>query len=182
VRELTPISLPLGAGVGPVLPGAIMSPKRLALSEGTYSLDDKGLPYLAGERRVSVYAVDAHRMSSVTDSFRRKRGQIPKGSAGVVYVNVDVDHVLEQDLGFYMEMAQGAVRAALATPPGSPQIGAVVLITTPILVPVGKQGGEEVRVPARRCYLVRNPRGTLPEGFTVPGAAPRAAADDQAAG
>jgi len=182
VRELTPVSLPPGAGVGPVLPAVIMSPKRLAFSEGTYSLDERGQPYIAGEKRVSVYAVDSHRMSSVTDSVRRKRGQIPKGSGGVVYVNLDVSHVLEQDLGLYMQMAQGAVRSALTTPPGNPQIGAVVLMTTPILVPVGREGGEEARVSARTCYLVRNPHGTLPDGFTIPEAVPPAAPDDKASG
>jgi hypothetical protein len=171
VRELTPISLPPGAGVGPALPDAIMSPKRMALSEGTLELDDKGQPYLVNEKRVSVYAVDAHRMSSVIDSLRQKLGQIPRGSAGIVYVTVDVEHVLERDLGLYMQMARGAVHAALGTPPGNPQIGAVVLMTTPILVPVRKEKGEVVRVPARQCYLVRNPDGTLPSGFTLPGAA-----------
>jgi hypothetical protein len=130
-----------------------------------------------------VYAVDAHRMSSVIDSLRQKLGQIPRGSAGIVYVTVDVEHVLERDLGLYMQMARGAVHAALGTPPGNPQIGAVVLMTTPILVPVRKEKGEVVRVPARQCYLVRNPDGTLPSGFIIPGAAESdTGADEPAAG
>jgi hypothetical protein len=176
VRELTRMELPPGGGVGPILPDAIMSPmspKRLAFAEGTYSLDEKGQPYLAGEKRVSVYVIDSHRMSSVIDSFKRKRGQIAKESSGVVYVNVDVSHVAEGDVDLYMNMAQGAVLAALTTPPGNPQIGAVILVTTPTPVPVADGEGKVVRVRGRRFFLVRNPHGTLPDGFIIPGAAPQ---------
>jgi hypothetical protein len=179
VRELTRIDLPQVAGVGVVLPDGIMSPdpnKRLALAEGTYDLDERGQPYLAGEKRVSVYVIDSHRMSSVVDSFMRKRGQIPKDSSGVVYVSVDVTQVAEGDVDLYMQMAQQAILAALTTPPGNPQIGAVVLVTTPVPVPVSDGQGNVRRVVGRRFFLVRNPNSPLPNGFPFPGAAPPQAA------
>jgi len=156
-----------------------MSPKRLALAEGTYSVDQEGRPYIAGEKRVSVYVIDSHRMSSVADSFRDKRGQIPKGSTGVVYVNLDVSHVAEGDVDLYMQMARNAVQAAVTTPPGNPQIGAVILMTTPIPIPV-ELGGQVVRALGRKSFLVKNPYGTLPERFIIPGAAPAQEPDPKA--
>ncbi len=175
VRELTRIELPSGTSVGPILPDAIMSPmspKRLALAEGTYSVDQEGRPYITGEKRVSVYVIDSHRMASVADSFRDKRGQIPKEGSGVVYVNLDVSHVVEGDVDLYMQMAQGAVREALTTPPGNPQIAAVILMTTPTPLPVVLENGQVVKVLGRRYFLVRNPDGAIPEGFIIPGSAP----------
>ncbi len=179
VRELTPMPSPPD-GVAVTIPATLLSPKRLALSEGTYAMDEQGRPYIAGEKRVAVYVIDSHRMTSVADSFRDKQGQIPKGSSGVVYVNLDVSHVAEGDVDLYMQMARNAVQAALTTPPGNPQIGAVILMTTLIPVPVQLESGQVVRALGRKSFLVKNPQGRLSENFIIPGAAPPQAPDQKA--
>ena len=81
---------------------------------------------------------------------------------------MDVSHVAEGDVDLYMQIAQKAVQVALITPPGNPQIRAVVLMTTPILLPGKFADGTEVRVRGRRSLLVSN--GVLPEGLIIPGA------------
>jgi hypothetical protein len=172
IRELTPILPPPGGGVGVAIPASILSPKRLALSEGTYAVDAKGQPYIAGEKRAAVYTIDSHRMSSVIDSLRRKLGQIPKDSSGLVYMNLDVSHVAEGDVDLYMQSAQNAVHAALTTPPGNPQIGAVILMTSPIPLALKLEDGTVVRVLGRKSFLVRNPDGASPQGLIIPGAPP----------
>jgi hypothetical protein len=116
-----------------------------------------------------VYVIDAHKMTSVIDSFRHKQGQIPKSDSGVVYIDLDVSNVAVADVELYMHIAQNAIQAALATPPGSPQIGAVVLMSTPSQVPVVLADGTVIPVLNRRCSLIQNPHGTLPLGFTIPG-------------
>jgi hypothetical protein len=172
VREVTPVPLPQSGGVGVAIPVTLLSPKRLALSEGTYATDAEGRPYIAGEKRAAVYVIDSHRMTSVVDSFRSKRGQIPKDGSGLVYVNLDVSHVAEGDVGLYMQMARNALQAALATPPGNPQIGAVILMTGVIPIPLALEDGQVVRALGRKSFLVRNPHGSLPDGLIIPGASP----------
>ena len=169
VRDLTPVQLPPGAGVGPVLPATLLSPKRLAFSEAVCSIDEKGQPYVTREQRGAVYVIDAHRMTSVIDSFRHKQGQIPKSDSGVVYIDLDVSHIAVGDVDLYMHVAQNAVQAALTTPPGNSQIGAVVLMSTPIQIPVVRADGTVTPILNRRCSLIQNPHGTLPAGFTIPG-------------
>jgi hypothetical protein len=158
LREPAPPPPPTGS-VGVSLRDTLLSPntsKRLARSEGILGTDSEGRLYVKSVNTAAVYVIDSHKVTSIVDAFQPKRGQIPE-QGGLVYMSLDVSHVAEGDVDFYMQAAGSAVSGALLTPPENTRISAVILMTDLIPLRVVLADGQTSTALGRRSHLVRNP-------------------------
>jgi hypothetical protein len=137
---------------------------------GTVGTDKEGRKILTNTNRIDLNFIDSHRLSSVLNTFagKRQRKQISEDMPGILYIDLDVSHVHQDDgVDTYLGLIAEALNACFA-PTANTRIGAVVLSTGPIFQETMEQSGPFVN---RRIRLkvIRNPFAQLPPGFIVPG-------------
>jgi len=163
IRRMPP--QPTGQGVSLFIPAG-MNP---AFTFGSVAVDGQGQKYLKNVSRIALYAIDSHRLGSILSSVNEKRGQIPEGGPGLVYLDLDVSHVAEADVPAYLELVAAAIKS-LFTPNANTRIGAVVLTTgaVSVFIETVEDTGPFITL-HRRIRVIRNPCKSLPDGFVVPG-------------
>lgn len=135
---------------------------------GTVATDKAGQKVLININRIDLNFIDSHRLSSVLNTFTGKRQRKQIDSPGILYMDLDVSHVHQEDgVSTCLRLMVEALTRCF-TPTANTRIGAVVLSTGPIYQETMEQFGPFVN---RRIHMqvVRNPFAQLPPNFIVPG-------------
>lgn len=92
------------------------------------STDD--LLHITSMRGAWLYTVDSHKLGSIVQSFNAARSQLPAGESGVIYIDLDVSEVEDDDVRLYLEAASAALRCVFS-PETNTRVAGVVLTAQP---------------------------------------------------
>jgi len=135
---------------------------------GTVATDRDGRKILTNKNRIELNFIDSYKLSSVLNTFAGKRQRKQIDSPGILYMDLDVSHVYQEDgVSTYLGLIAEALNRCF-TPTANTRIGAVVLSTGPIFQETMEQSGPFVNRHIR-LQVVRNPFAQLPPDFIVPG-------------
>lgn len=164
LRKLPKPSRNEGQGLGVFIP-AEMNPGFAFVTIGE---DKKGRKYAENYNRVALYSINSHKLSSVLNTFnkKRQRKQIPTNGIGIIYINLDVSQVLDSDVITYLEFLKKLLETKF-TVNANTRIGAIVLTTGPQFIE-SKVDGKPFITAHRRRMVIRNTFGLLPDDFVVP--------------
>ena len=137
-----------------------------ACAFGTIAEDNQGRKYVKNPSMFSLYQFESHRLKSIISSFTDKRKQIPESGCGLLYIDIDVSHLHENEVGTYLEIVSAVLKSQL-TPSTNTRIGGVILTTTPIFVETQKDGLPFITF-HRRILVLCNSYLRLPKDFVIP--------------
>jgi hypothetical protein len=152
-----------GESVGVIIPAG----QNPAVAEATIAKDNQGRLYAKDPKRVALYVINSHKLSSIVQSFNDSRGQIPEGGIGLVYIDLDVAYVVETDVAAYLEIVTAALKTCFTSGTNT-RIGAVAVTTAPLFIESGQDDNRTITL-RRHVKLVRNPYRSLPDEVVVPG-------------
>jgi predicted nucleic-acid-binding Zn-ribbon protein len=162
VRRLPP--MPCQERLSVFLP-AHMNPGFAFVNIG---VDEQGAKQITSYNRIGLISINSHRISSVINTFnsKRQRKQIPDDSIGLIYIDVDIDQAKSNLVPVYLELI-GAVLETKLSSGGNSRIGAVVLTAGPVFIESIVDDKPFITL-RRHLKDVRNPSGSLPDGFVIP--------------
>lgn len=99
--------------------------------------------------RCTLYVIDAHRLAQILNSFQEGRSQIPGGSSGLIYIDVDTTGIAPGDHDIYFGVMSDWIKKEF-TENSNSRISAVVLTGTEVLpsgIPRHRRHGTIIRNP-----------------------------------
>jgi len=97
-----------------------------AVAKATVHIDEQGKPVYGPMLRLSLYVIDAHKLSQILSSFRSARGQIDPAGSGMIFISIDTSNILPGDHELYFRTF-GEWMSRQFSPEQHTRVAAVVL-------------------------------------------------------
>lgn len=140
----------------------------------TVRLGGHGKPVYGPMLRLSLYIIDAHRLSQVLNSFRSAREQIDSAGLGMIFIGVDTSNVLPGDHDLYFRTLEVWMRRQF-TPAQNTRVVAVALTGDIATVEITPDRGWHRS--SRHWRVVRNPYYPDVDRILIPGSPPEQTQD-----
>ena len=104
--------------------------------------DPKAVRKVYGFRTCHTFLLDAYKLKTIVNTFNHARGQIPGGSSGIIYVDLDISNLRPYQILPYLDCMSASV-GRLFTPTDNRRVSAVAFTTHPVFTPMTLEDGSK---------------------------------------